>query len=222
MNSFQPPATIVGQHQAKATRRSCNRPLPGSTFSDRVRVASLEYSDSEALLAMLARCSPTTLYRRFHGVTDGVPYARQVLSGSADQDSFAAWIGDRCVGLGNLRLLDGSTELGVLVEDAWQRRGIGSALLVALVRRARESRSPSLQADVLADNDFAPAVLARVGPTRISLAQGTYSVVVDLRLAPAAAHAAPDPSQTNQTRCDPSTAETLAAPVSRSCHEYHR
>ena len=39
------------------------------------RVAVLEHADSEALLGMLGRCSPTSLYRRFHGVTNGIFYA---------------------------------------------------------------------------------------------------------------------------------------------------
>ena len=131
---------------------------------------------------MVGRCSAMTLYRRFHGVTDGVRYAEQVLADAAGHDSYAAWSGDRCVGLGNLHVSDDTAEIGVLVEDGWQRRGVGSALVVALVRRARERRSPFLRADLLADNRFALQALASVGPLSISFAHGSYTVLVDLGL----------------------------------------
>ena len=39
--------------------------------------------------------------------------------------------------------------MGVLVEDGWQRHGLGTALVVELVRRARERRVPYLRATVL-------------------------------------------------------------------------
>ena len=149
---------------------------------DRIRVTVLEHADSEALLAMVGRCSAMTLYRRFHGVTDGVPYAQQVLADAAGHDSYAAWSGDRCVGLGNLHVRDDTAEIGVLVEDGWQRRGVGTALVVALVRRARERRSPFLRADLLAENRFALQALASVGPLRTSLAHGSYTALIDLGL----------------------------------------
>jgi GNAT superfamily N-acetyltransferase len=104
---------------------------------DRIRVTILEPGDSEALLAMVGRCSAMTLYRRFHGV---------------------------------------------LVGGGWQRRGVGTALVVALVRRARERRSAFLRADLLADNHFALQALASVGPMSISLARGSYTVLIDLGL----------------------------------------
>jgi GNAT superfamily N-acetyltransferase len=154
---------------------------------DRILVKVLEPADSEALLAMVGRCSPTALYRRFHGITDGVSYAQQVLADAGCRDSFAAWSGDDCVGLGNLHVCDDTAEIGVLVEDGWHRRGVGTALAVALVRRARERRSHFLRAEVLAENRFALPVLARFGPTRISLAHGSYTMLVDLALGTALA-----------------------------------
>lgn len=145
-----------------------------------IRVATLEDADSEALLGMLGRCSPTALYRRFHGVTDGTFYARRVLAAAGDRDSCVAWIGGECVGLGNLHVRDGTADIGVLVEDDWQRQGVGTALLLALVRRVRERGSHFLRADVLEENRFALQVLARLGPAHTSLAAGSYTTLVDL------------------------------------------
>ena len=150
---------------------------------------------------MVGRCSGMTLYRRFHGVTDGVSYAQQVLADAAGHDSYAAWSGDRCVGLGNLHVRDDTAEIGVLVEDGWQRRGVGTALLVALVRRARERRSPFLRADLLAENHFALQALASVGPLRTSSAHGTYTALIDLGLGTALVRT---PSLTTPSETSPS------------------
>ena len=144
------------------------------------RVAVLEHADSEALLGMLGRCSPTSLYRRFHGVTNGIFYAQQVLAAAGGRDSYVAWIGEECVGVGNLHVCDDTADVGVLVEDDWQRRGVGTALLIALVRRVRECGSHFLRADVLEENRFALQVLARLGPANTSLAAGSYTTLVDL------------------------------------------
>jgi GNAT superfamily N-acetyltransferase len=157
-----------------------HRPSARSMLPERIRVSVLEPADSEALLAMVGRCSPTARYHRFHGVTSGVSYAEQVLAAADCQDSFAAWIGKECVGLGNLHICDDTAEIGVLVEDDRQRRGVGTALLIALVRRVRERGSHFLRAEVLDENHFALQVLGRLGPAKTSLAYGSYTTLVDL------------------------------------------
>jgi GNAT superfamily N-acetyltransferase len=118
------------------------------------------------------------------------------LADAVGQDSYTAWSGDRCVGLGNLHVRDATAEIGVLVEDGWQRRGVGTALVVALVRRARERRSPFLGADLLAENHFALKALARIGPLKTSLAHGGYTALIDLGLgvAPGQARSLATPS----------------------------
>ena len=78
---------------------------------------------------MLGRCSSMTLYHHFHGITDGVAYARHVLANADGHDSYLAWSEDRCVGVGSLHVGEDQAEIGVLVEDSWQRRGVGTALL---------------------------------------------------------------------------------------------
>jgi GNAT superfamily N-acetyltransferase len=147
---------------------------------DHVRIAVLKPADSEALLGLLARCSPTALYRRFHGVTNGIFYAQQVVAASEGRDSYVAWNGKECVGLGNLHVRHDTADIGVLVEDDWQRRGVGTALLLALVRRVRESGSCFLRADVLEENRFVLQLLARLGPAKTSVAAGSYTTLVDL------------------------------------------
>ena len=50
----------------------------------------LEHSRFRGFLAMFGRCSPTALYRRFHGVTNGIFYAQQVLAEAGSRESFVA------------------------------------------------------------------------------------------------------------------------------------
>lgn len=155
--------------------------VPRGTDRPGIRIAAVERGDAEAVLAMLGRCSSTTLYHRFHGITDGVAHATQVLA-DIGQDAYGAWCGDRCVGLASLAADgDGSTHVGVLVEDGWQRQGVGSALLAALLNRAGERQLASVVADVLADDHFILPLLARIGPMRTSFACGSHTVRLDIR-----------------------------------------
>ena len=147
-----------------------------------IRVVALERGDADAMVAMLGHCSPTTLYHRFHGITDGVPHVSQVLADTAGQDGFGAWCAESCVGFASLAVDgDGSTHIGVLVEDEWQRRGVGSALMAALLHRARERRLPCIVVDVLAEDQFILPLLARIGPITTSSAHGSHTVRLGLR-----------------------------------------
>lgn len=145
-----------------------------------LRIAVLEPADSGALLGLLARCSPSALFRRFHGVTNGIFYAQQIVAAAEGRDSYVAWIGKECVGLGNLHVRDDTADIGVLVEDDWQRQGVGTALLLALVRRVRERGSHFIRADVLEESRFVLPLLARLGPAKTSVAAGSYTTLVDL------------------------------------------
>src|SRR5262249_51946364 len=128
-------------------------PRPVDRSRVRPRIAPLDPDDTRAVLAMLGRCSPTTLYHRFHGVTDGVGHVTSLLVGPAIRDSYLAWHGADCVGLATLFVDDHrGGEIGILVEDACQGHGVGSALTLPLVRRAWERGLRSLQANLLAHN----------------------------------------------------------------------
>jgi GNAT superfamily N-acetyltransferase len=140
---------------------------------------------------MLGRCSNRTRYHRFHGMTDGVSYATSLLAEGPDHESFGAWVSGRCVGLADLHVLEGGhAEIGVLVEDGWQRCGVGSELVGVLAARARQRQLRGLQAEVMADDRFILPMLARVGRTATSMASATYRVRVEL-----------DPEPTGGLRC---------------------
>ena len=74
-----------------------------------------------------------------------------------------------------------TADIGLLVEDHWQRRGIGTALLNDLVCHARNKDARFLRADVLADEDrFVLRSLSRMGQMKTSLAFGVYTASVDM------------------------------------------
>jgi GNAT superfamily N-acetyltransferase len=225
MHSLQLTASRLDQHPAKLHRPARHRPTaatPRPARSDRIRIVGLEHRDSDALLAMLGRCSPLTLYRRFHGITDGVAYARHVLGTADRHDSYVAWSDDRCVGLGSLHVCENQAEIGVLVEDSWQRRGVGTALLGGLVGRARQHGLSSLRADVLGENSFTLPVLGRVGPTRTSLATGSFTVLVDLDAGSASVPSRSEPSASSPNRFDLFGLEALPTPAIRTVQKGHR
>ncbi|MEV6011135.1 GNAT family N-acetyltransferase [Streptomyces sp. NPDC051976] len=93
--------------------------------------------DLAAALAMHERCTPDTLAKRYHGpVNDADRYLQHLLSPRFGQSLAVETASGRLVALGHL-LWDGDeNEVALLVEDDWQRRGIGLALLRKLVELA--------------------------------------------------------------------------------------
>jgi GNAT superfamily N-acetyltransferase len=148
-------------------------------------ISPLVPRDVDAVAAMIGRCSPATLYRRFHGVTRPSRAAPLLMAG-AGKDSFGAWYGDECVAVGGLvpgkadDCNSPSGHIGVLVEDAWQRKGVGSALVAALVVRARQQGLAGIVADIQTESEFLRPMLGRIGPMSTSFGYGGYTICVNL------------------------------------------
>jgi GNAT superfamily N-acetyltransferase len=149
-------------------------PSPGVA---ELHIFALSPNQLGGLLEMLRRCSRSSLVHRFHGVTDGTDHVRQLVATQGHgHESLSAWSGGRCVGLATL----GDHELGILVEDRWQRRGVGTALVDRLVASARARGFDHLVANVLGEDRFVLEVLRRIGPIEATLEWGVYTVVVSL------------------------------------------
>ncbi len=170
----------IGEHRDRLQTRSGSRLRFGVGADQEVRLTVLDKSDVPAVIAMLGRCSRATLYRRFHGFTDGVAHASETLAGP-DQHAYGAWSAGVCIGMASLAVGgEDYGDIGVLVEDRWQRRGAGSALIAALVERAKQLRLRGLVADVMADNYFMLPLLARIGAITTTFAYSGYRVRVGL------------------------------------------
>jgi GNAT superfamily N-acetyltransferase len=153
-----------------------------------VEVTVATVDDRAAVLAMVARCSRTSLFHRFHGFTDGQAYTRRLFERQSVDDTLVAWDGSACVGLGTLgRDEDGTADLGVLVEDAWQRRGVGSQLVASLIDAARADGASRVRANILGEDRFLVDMLRPAGPLTATIESGAISVDVDLAGEPAVA-----------------------------------
>jgi GNAT superfamily N-acetyltransferase len=159
-------------------RRPFEAERPGGSG---VELEALTRADEAAVAAMVHRCSRQTLFRRFHSYTDGHAYLRSLFGDDWRQPTLLAWYGTVCIGVGSLGGDSAaSADLGVLVEDSWQRRGVGSRLVSALFDVARAAGMTRVHADVLGDDQFILRTLRRFGPLTVSLSTGTYSVDIDL------------------------------------------
>jgi GNAT superfamily N-acetyltransferase len=87
----------------------------------------------------------------------------------------------RIVGLGHL-LWDGDeTEVALLVEDTWQRRGVGAELLSRLVAMAVEAECSSVYAVTQASNTAMVAAMRGLGlPLDYQVEEGTLVITARL------------------------------------------
>jgi GNAT superfamily N-acetyltransferase len=136
--------------------------------------------------AMWQRCSLATRIARFHAPVRDIPpsYLIAVL---ADPGASILAVRDPAgdvVGLASLFCSPGSgiAELGVLVEDAWQRRGVGRRLVAHLVADAPARGIVTLTAAVLAANAQVADLLRQV-PGQFSIAADGEVLNVRVRLA---------------------------------------
>jgi RimJ/RimL family protein N-acetyltransferase len=147
-------------------------------------------SDIPLVDALHARCSPASRRARFLSPTPRLdPEQLHALVDPAGGRAVLALTRDRgsAVGLANLRLVDptaptsGAT-FGVLVDDAWQHRGLGTALVRRVAETAVELGMGELTGNVPADEVRITRLLRRAGlrPTAV-LADGTLRLDVPLQ-----------------------------------------
>ena len=73
-------------------------------------------------------------------------------------------------------------ELAIAVLDQWHNKGVGKAMLKALVNAARELRIWTLEAHVLQSNPFMIRLLHKAGlPSSGHAEDGAVRIVLDLR-----------------------------------------
>ena len=129
------------------------------------------WADAPAIEAMFARCSPESRYARFLAPLVAVPpeHLSGILGSCAKN---AAWVGvmsdrpDTVLALGSWSRDGSEAELALIVEDSWQRRGIGSKLLRTIADGAWNAGVCRLTASVLTESKHVFRMLRAVlGPT---------------------------------------------------------
>ncbi|MGW6906157.1 MULTISPECIES: GNAT family N-acetyltransferase [unclassified Streptomyces] len=149
-----------------------------------ITVRRADTGDLAAAKDMHERCSSRTLGMRYHGpVGDADRYLKHLLSPRFGRTLAVQTASGRVVALGHL-LWDGDeTEVALLIEDAWQRRGIGSELLRRLVGMAVEAGCESVYAVTQSSNTGMVAAMRALGlPLDYQIEEGT--LVITARLAP--------------------------------------
>ncbi|MFJ1928287.1 GNAT family N-acetyltransferase [Streptomyces sp. NPDC088131] len=151
-----------------------------------ITVRRADHADLEAARAMHDRCSEQTLRLRYHGpVRDADRYLDHLLSPRFGRTLAVQTASGRLVALGHL-LWDGDeTEVALLVEDDWQRRGIGSELLGRLVALAAEAGCESVYAVTQASNTGMVAAMRALSlPLDYQIEEGTLVITARLSAAP--------------------------------------
>jgi GNAT superfamily N-acetyltransferase len=140
--------------------------------------------DHEASVAMHSRCSERTLSLRYHGpVPDADRYLDHLLSPRFGRTLAVESASGRVVALGHL-LWDGDeTEVALIVEDGWQRRGIGSELLGKLTALAAEARCGGVYAVTQSSNTGMVAAMRGLGLPLDYQIEGS-TLVITARLTP--------------------------------------
>lgn len=138
-----------------------------------LRMRPLEVGDREALIALFHRCSAETKRFRFLRMVTSLPDSMLDQLVSVDGRRHVALVvvhgeGDaaQIVAVGRYHARDESSdvaEVSFLVEDAMQRKGIGTVLLDTLAEMARENGLTRFSADVLADNRTMLSVFRKAG-----------------------------------------------------------
>ncbi|WP_246101151.1 GNAT family N-acetyltransferase [Streptomyces cyaneus] len=147
-----------------------------------ITVRRADTGDLRAAREMHERCSTRTLGMRYHGpVGDADRYLNHLLSPRFGRTLSVQTASGRIVGLGHL-LWDGDeTEVALLVEDAWQRRGIGSELLRRLVGMAIEAGCESVYAVTQSSNTGMVAAMRGLGlPLDYQIEEGTLVITARL------------------------------------------
>ncbi|MFJ2102600.1 GNAT family N-acetyltransferase [Streptomyces anulatus] len=147
-----------------------------------ITVRRADRGDLAAARAMHDRCSQRTLGLRYHGpVADADRYLDHLLSPRFGRTLAVQTASGKLVALGHL-LWDGDeTEVALLVEDDWQRRGIGSELLGRLVALAVEAGCDSVYAVTQSHNTgMVAAMRALELPLDYQIEEGTLVITARL------------------------------------------
>jgi acyl-CoA synthetase (NDP forming)/RimJ/RimL family protein N-acetyltransferase len=124
--------------------------------------------DAEGLTGLMDRSSDQTRYYRFFGPMKRLSAKELHRFTHVDHDArvaFVVLLGDQVIGVGRYDRYPGTddAEVAFLIEDAHQRRGLGSVLLEHLAAAARERGIKRFVAEVLAQNSTMVRVFQDAG-----------------------------------------------------------
>jgi GNAT superfamily N-acetyltransferase len=140
-------------------------------------------ADRGAIEAMFARCGYESRYGRFLAPVVEFP-TEQLAPALRPGSGHHVWLAtpggepETVVALGSWALAGTHAEVALLVEDSWQRRGVGTALLDLLVAEARERGVCRLTAVVLRESRHVVRMLRRAATRTTTTADGALSEIL--------------------------------------------
>jgi GNAT superfamily N-acetyltransferase len=176
---------------------------PGASWpawpAGQIRIRAAGRADHGALKEFLAGLSVQTRYLRFFGgaLPTSPAMLRVLAGGRADADVLVATQHGTIIGHAMAVDTagpggDATAEIGVVVADAWQGRGVGSGLVRALATRAQARGATTLVMEVMAENQRVLAMIAGRWPGARHDRSAAY-VTVRARLDQPPSH--PDPAR---------------------------
>lgn len=148
-----------------------------------IQVRPATTGDTDALRALLTGLSPRSAFLRFCAGL-GTPSNRllaALLRRDGTHGTWVASVGDALVGhLGWATVEPGVVEVGVVVADAWQRRGVGRLLTEHGLTDAAERGATGVRLVVHGENR---TLLRRLATGATSVVREDYDVVVERPLA---------------------------------------
>ena len=153
------------------------------TLSDgrKVEIRAQQPDDREALLVAVRRASTETLYHRFFAAKRNFSEQEKHFFLDIDYVNHVALVAEtiedgRPVIVGGCRYVvigPGRAEVAFSVIDAYQKKGLGTALMRRLAAIGREAGLTELVAEVLSDNAPMMKVFARSGLAMTTKREGT-------------------------------------------------
>ncbi|HET9155143.1 MAG TPA: GNAT family N-acetyltransferase [Myxococcaceae bacterium] len=144
-----------------------------------IRVRAARLTDEARVQQLLYGLSPESVYSRFHHLRTRYPHDEIQALLDADPQRGCAFVAElpedgTLIGLTRYDLdpVSGIGELGIVIADAWQRKGVGSALMRRMVEVGRANGLKGLRADVLAVNSAMIALLRDVGADEVPPPEG--------------------------------------------------
>jgi GNAT superfamily N-acetyltransferase len=180
--------SVAPRSPAAVPRRSENS-LPevvASREGHAVVVRTVSLGDEELLRRMFTRLSRETIYRRFHMPFPSVPeWAVALFMGVHEPEGkyIVAAARNKIVGHAMYASLEDhrTADIGIIVEDEWQRRGVGKLLLSKLAAAARRQRIEAFTAVVLGQNRPMMSLLTTVFTgVRFIVSGGQYEIYAPL------------------------------------------
>jgi acetyltransferase len=152
----------------------------------RVYIRPWRPEDQPEVAALFERLSPKSLAQRFHSA--GIRITPAVLAQVTAGHTLVAELEGQIVAVASYYPLGsrGQAEIGIVVDDVTQRRGIGSALCSSLARDAQHAGIRRLRAEVEGSNRGMLQLLRGLNfPMTLSVSSGVIEVELELCLAAA-------------------------------------